>query len=68
MTIWLAYVRGNDRLQGKNGEDIGSRILFGGPVLNPREPERSQNLRSKSSADPFNSDTHTYRCKWEYGD
>lgn len=66
-TIWIAYARGNDHLTGKDNSDIGSRLLFAGPIANPSEPERSTDLRSKSSTIPFTRDMHVYSVKWEPG-
>lgn len=76
-TILIAYSRGNDRLTGINpndmtvrlnsGNDLGSRLLFAGPSINPAEPGRSKHLVSKRSEEPFNKDFHVYTMHWTPG-
>lgn len=66
-SIWIAYSRGNDHLTLSNGRDIGSRNLYGGPVMEYEEPFRSAQLLKYESPIPFNKDMHIYTVKWEPG-
>lgn len=63
--LWIAYARGNNKLLANNGEDIGGTLLFGGPVLDPEEPSRSQYLKTKRENKPFSAEMHTYTVIWE---
>lgn len=64
VSITLAYVRGNDRLIGPDNFDIGSRLLYGGPILNPLEPLRSKEIRSVNSSVAFNINRHVFSVIW----
>lgn len=66
--IFIGYARGNDALVGKNGQDIGSRTLYGGPILDSKEPERSHYLKSlKSNVNGFTNEEHTFTLIWKKG-
>nr|BAG14263.1 GNBP1 [Tenebrio molitor] len=63
--IWIGYARGNNKLLANNQEDIGGNLLFGGPVLDPEEPHRSQYLKSTRNSKPFTSQMHTLVVLWD---
>ncbi|XP_025830503.1 beta-1,3-glucan-binding protein 1-like isoform X2 [Agrilus planipennis] len=63
--IWIAFSRGNDRLYGAGGNDLGSRLLFGGPIFDHSEPGRSRFLRTVRSDTPFFKEFHTYKLVWK---
>ncbi|KAL3274974.1 hypothetical protein HHI36_019749 [Cryptolaemus montrouzieri] len=63
--VWIAYARGNERLIGNGGEDLGGSLLFGGPIFNFSEPERSKYLSSKKSNETFSNSFHIYSIVWE---
>ncbi|KAK9891872.1 hypothetical protein WA026_017358 [Henosepilachna vigintioctopunctata] len=63
--IWVAYARGNEHLIGNSGDDLGGNLLFGGPIINVTEPERSRYLSSTRAKNVFSSDYHTYSVIWE---
>ncbi|XP_060535531.1 beta-1,3-glucan-binding protein-like isoform X2 [Cylas formicarius] len=62
--IWIAYARGNELLTGGNGDDLGGKLLFGGPVVSPLEPNRSRYLSSYRNAQPLANEMHTYKLTW----
>lgn len=66
--IVLAYARGNDHLTGNDDADIGGRLLFAGPVLSEREPERSSKLNSYRAQKHFGNEFHVYRLRWTPGE
>jgi hypothetical protein len=66
--IWIGYARGNNKLLANNQEDIGGNLLFGGPVLDPEEPHRSQYLKSTRNSKPFTSQMHTFVVLWDEGE
>lgn len=65
--IVIAYARGNKHFSGSDGNDVGGSFLFGGPVLSPREPERSSKLSSFKNSNPFSNDFHVYSLRWTPG-
>lgn len=65
--IWIAYARGNNELTGDGGDDIGSKMLFGGPVLDYKEPKRSSLLKTFYGNEPMNDQFHNYSLLWEPG-
>nr|CAI5837245.1 unnamed protein product [Callosobruchus analis] len=53
--ILVAYSRGNLHFSGTDGINIGTYMLFGGPMASPQEPEKSRLLSSyRSDTSPFN--------------
>ncbi|XP_044269659.1 beta-1,3-glucan-binding protein-like [Tribolium madens] len=62
--IWISYARGNDQLVLRNKEDLGGKLLFGGLVIDPEEPGRSQFLKSKRNNSPFTKEMHVYTVIW----
>lgn len=66
--IWIGYVRGNEHLMGKNGKDIGSTLLYGGPVVDFKSAERDQYLISYRSSTGFIAgQEHTFTVIWTKG-
>lgn len=65
--IFIAYARGNDQLLSNSQEDVGGSLLFGGPVLQPDEPNRSRYLRSIREKQPYTREQHTYSIIWKKG-
>ncbi|KAK9891870.1 hypothetical protein WA026_017356 [Henosepilachna vigintioctopunctata] len=63
--IWIAYARGNSHLIGNDGDDLGGSLLFGGPVFNESEPERSKHLKSTKAKKIFGDEYHKYSVIWE---
>ncbi|KAL3271960.1 hypothetical protein HHI36_022429 [Cryptolaemus montrouzieri] len=61
--IWIAYARGNKRLITKERLELGRNMLFGGPVLDILEPERSQYLSYTKTES--HGQFHTYQVVWE---
>lgn len=64
--IIIALARGNDQLTTSNGEDIGSRVLYGGPILNMQEIDTL--LHVFNATEPFNVKMRTYSCVWLPGE
>ncbi|CAH1105316.1 unnamed protein product [Psylliodes chrysocephalus] len=62
--IVIAYARGNTVLRGNENMDLGGSLLFGGPIIDSKEPSRSSNLKSIKKSQPLSNDFHTYRIKW----
>ncbi|EFA11591.1 Gram-negative bacteria binding protein 2 precursor [Tribolium castaneum] len=62
--IWISYARGNNQLLLKNKQDLGGNLLFGGLVIDPEEPGRSQFLKTKRSNTPFSREMHVYTVIW----
>ncbi|CAG9855839.1 unnamed protein product [Phyllotreta striolata] len=61
----IAYARGNTVLLGNDASnDLGGTLLFGGPIVNDREPERSSHLSSYKTPTPLSYNFHTYKLKW----
>lgn len=65
--VWIAYSRGNKVLKGNGPEDLGSRLIFGGPVVYPTEPIRSKFLSSNYGRSPYSDDFHIYTLDWRPG-
>lgn len=64
----LVYARGNKELAGSDGVDVGGSLLFGGPMLSTREPQRSSKLSTLRNQSPFSQDFHIYRLRWTPGE
>lgn len=64
--IWIGYARGNDHLVGINKNDIGSTVLYGGPIVDPRGDERSLYLKSYTSeTGSITAKEHTFTLIWK---
>lgn len=62
--ILIAYTRGNLHLTGNAGDDLGNRLLFGGPVKEHLEPQRSSKLSSYKHGAPLSETSHVYKLVW----
>ncbi|KAF2893401.1 hypothetical protein ILUMI_12795 [Ignelater luminosus] len=66
--VVIAYARGNDRLVPTNGGgDIGSRVLYAGPVLTYEESGHSSRLKKHVDSIAFHNDFHVYKLEWVPG-
>lgn len=68
--MWVAFARGNADLKaGETGQQIGNKVLYGGPVLAASEPERSNFVTESPAyktflwADAF----HFFTLTWSPG-
>ncbi|XP_030756018.1 beta-1,3-glucan-binding protein-like [Sitophilus oryzae] len=62
--IWISYARGNEELTGNNGDDIGGKLLFGGPVVDPLEPKKSRYLKTYRNNQFIGNEMHTFSLRW----
>ncbi|XP_030756469.1 beta-1,3-glucan-binding protein-like [Sitophilus oryzae] len=62
--MWIAYARGNEELTTDDGKDIGGRVLYGGPVVEPVEPGRSRYLSTYKHIDFIGNEMHTFTLRW----
>lgn len=62
--LFVAYSRGNDYLTGRDGDEQGSRTLYGGVLLGEAEPERNTKLSSIKSEVPYTNSFHTFTLTW----
>lgn len=60
--IRIASVRGNEFLQSNN-EEIGGRVLYGGPILDVGEQSRDV-LKFKSQNEHYGDSFHEYEVVW----
>lgn len=66
--VKIAYSRGNDKLLPRGGgEDIGSRVLYAGPVLEYLEPARSRRLKKRVDNIPYHNAFHDFKFEWVPG-
>ncbi|KAF2893400.1 hypothetical protein ILUMI_12794 [Ignelater luminosus] len=66
--VVIAYARGNDRLVPTNGGgDIGSRVLYAGPVFTYEESGHSSRLKKHVDSIAFHNDFHVYKLEWVPG-
>lgn len=65
--IQIAYARGNRALQTEKGENIDSKVLSAGFVLESNGPLRKFGIHSKSSETAWCDDFHLYSLIWKPG-
>lgn len=60
----IGFIRGNEKLQTAENDNIGGHVLSGGAILAPTYEKREFMMRNTQGVEHFGNDYHIYSLLW----